>query len=502
MIPQWQFHGGIKLNGRKNLTNNNPITSANLPSQLILPLLQHIGIPTEPVVTLGEQVLKGQIIAHCQSDDCHLQLSAPIHASTSGTVVAIEPRPVPHPSGLKALCIVIETDGNDTWIERQPLSDYTTLVPSALRQHIARSGIVGLGGAGFPSHIKLTPTDINTLIINGAECEPYITCDDRLMREYPQEIITGAQILRHTLGGTRRCIIAVEDNKPEAYAALRQVAPEQIEIIQVPTRYPTGGERQLIKVLTDKEVGRAKIPASVGIIVHNVETTRAVYRAVYEGRPLLSRIVTITGNGVAQPSNLEVLLGTPIRQVLEQCGCNGKVTQLIMGGAMMGMALPHDEIPIVKTTNCLIVSAVNELDSRQPAMPCIRCGACAQVCPINLLPQQLYWYAKAKDFKKIQEYHLFDCIDCGCCAYVCPSHIPLVDYYRYAKAEIRANERERQQAELARRRHEFRTFRLAREKAEKAERHKQAATASDKKATIEAAVAQAKLKKAPNAETS
>jgi len=489
VAQKYVWSGGVKPDGRKNLSCHAPIAPAKIPRYLVLPLLQHIGDPTEPVVTVGEKVLKGQIIADCQINDCHLQMSAPIHASSSGTVVAIEARPVPHPSGLMAPCIVIETDGLDTWIDLPAIADYRSLSPLQLREHIARSGIVGLGGAGFPSHLKLTE-GIETLIINGAECEPYITCDDRLMQEYPHEIVKGVQILRHTLGGAKRCLIAVEDNKPAAYAALQAAAEgKAIEVVSVPTRYPTGGEKQLIHVLTGKELGRAKIPATMGILVHNIETTRAIYRAVQQGRPLVSRVLTITGGGVAQPQNLETLLGTPMQALLEQCGYQTDVEQLIMGGAMMGLSLANDDMPIIKTTNCLIVAKKGELANRAPAMPCIRCGACAEACPIHLLPQQLYWYTRAKYFKKAQEYQLFDCIDCGCCAYVCPSHIPLVDYYRYAKAEIRAKERERQQAERARQRHEFRQARLAREKLEKAARHQQAATlgANEKRAAIEAA---------------
>ena len=491
----WPFHGGLHLEGHKNLSNMMPIVQAKLPKFLVLPLLQHIGDPTEPVVQVGDKVLKGQVIAHSCASDCSLQMSAPIHASSSGTVIAIEPRPIPHPSDLKITCIVIETDGEETWAERHVMPHYTKSSPKLILDHIAKSGIVGLGGAGFPSHIKLRPEGIDTLIINGAECEPYITCDDRLMREYPNEIIEGAHILKHVVGGAKHCIIAVEDNKPEAYQALTAVIQGNIEIVKVPTCYPTGGERQLIQVLTGKEIRRSQLPATMGIIMHNIETTRAIYRAINEGRPLISRVVTVTGTGIEKPQNLEVLLGTPVSAVLDQCGRMTEIDRLIMGGTMMGVALPHEEFPVIKTTNCLIAARSSEIQKRVP-MPCIRCGACAQVCPIQLLPQQLYWYAKAKDFKKVQEYHIFECIDCGCCAYVCPSHLPLVDYYRYAKAEIRATERERKRADQAKQRHEFRTFRLEREKSERLIRHRQAScNEEDKKADIQTMLEQVKMKK-------
>ncbi len=497
MIHLGHFHGGVKLKGNKSLSSESPIVKANLPPFLVLPLLQHIGVPSEPIVQVGDKVLKGQIVAHCQANDCQLKMSVPIHASSSGTVIAIEPHAVPHPSGLKASCIVIETDGQDEWIPYNPIADYTKLSPVMLREHIAWAGIVGLGGAGFPSHIKLKPEgSIDTLIINGAECEPHITCDDRLMREYPHDIILGAQILRHTLGGAKHCVIAVEANKPIAYSALLQAAQGQVEIVKVPTLYPTGGERQLIQVLTNQEVGKAQLPSDFGIVVHNVETTRAVYRAVQEGKPLVSRVVTVTGNGVVKPQNLEVLLGTPMHVIIDQCGRQSEIKKLIMGGSMMGIALPNDQMPVIKTTNCLIVTTANEIETPPPAMPCIRCGSCAQVCPVNLLPQQLYWYIKAKDFQKVKDYHLFDCIECGCCAYVCPSYIPLVDYYRYAKTEIRAYEQERQSADKARQRYEFRTVRLARKQAEKLARRQATTSQQDKQTLIEAAVARVKAKQA------
>lgn len=490
----WPFHGGLRLNGHKTLSSEKPIAEAGVPPILILPLLQHIGDAPEPVVQVGDRVRKGQIIAQCHQGDCSVLMSTPIHASSSGTVIAIEPRPVPHPSGLQAPCIVIETDGQDEWTTLEPLLDYRAYPPATVRHHIAKAGIVGLGGAGFPSHIKLRAT-IDTLIINGAECEPYITCDDRLMREHPQAIINGVEILRHILGGVKHCLIAVEDNKPDSYTSLSAVAPDTITVVKVPTLYPTGGERQLIQILTGREIGRAHLPASAGIIVHNIETTRAVYRAVQQGRPLLSRVVTVTGDGVARPQNLEVLLGTPMHTLLEHCGCQPGIQQLIMGGPMMGFALPHDTLPVVKTTNCLL--ALCTPAKKSVSTPCIRCSACVDVCPAHLLPQQLYWYAKAKQFKRAEAYHLFDCIECGCCAYVCPAYLPLVDYYRYAKAEIRAGEREQQKADVARQRYEFRLFRLEREKVERTARHQQKRTAlqRDQKAVITATLERAKAKK-------
>lgn len=510
----WDFHGGLHLDGHKQLSNHAAITPADIPPYLVLPLLQHYGEPTEAIVTVGEKVLKGQPISRCQGGtDCQRVVSAPIHAPTSGTVIAIESREVPHPSGLTAPCIVIETDGCDTWTTTlQPLANYCEHEPAIVRKHIAQAGLVGLGGAGFPSHLKLKPQGIDTLILNGAECEPYITCDDRLMREQPHDIISGAEILRHVLGGAQRCIIAVEDNKIEAYQALFEASQlvntlhqtkdhcGQIEVVKVPTRYPTGGERQLIRILTGLEIGRAMLPAQRGIVVHNVETARATHRAVIAGRPLISRVITVTGTGVETPRNLEVMLGTPIKHLIAQCGRKPLIRRLVVGGPMMGFTLPHDGMPVIKTTNCLMVSCQEEIQAIAAPSPCIRCGACEATCPVNLLPQQLYWHAKAKDFKRVQAHHLFDCIECGCCAYVCPSHIPLVSYYRYAKAEIRATEQERKQAEIAKQRHEFKLFRIQREKVEKAVKHQQKRLEIEAAAqvAIDAAVERSQAKKPDN----
>jgi electron transport complex protein RnfC len=509
LMNLWDFHGGLHLDGHKQLSNHAAITPADIPPYLVLPLLQHYGEPTEAIVTVGEKVLKGQPISRCQGGtDCQRVVSAPIHAPTSGTVVAIEPREVPHPSGLTAPCIVIETDGEDTWATLHPLTDYSERTPAEVRKRIAQAGIVGLGGAGFPSHLKLKPQGINTLVINGAECEPYITCDDRLMREKPHDIIRGAEVLMHVLGGAQRCIVAVEDNKMEAYQALSEACRLEnslnhsngkrgiIEVVKVPTLYPTGSARHLVRVLTGLEIGRAK-STEHGIVVHNVETVRAVYQAVIEGKPLISRVMTVTGTGVETPRNLEVMLGTPIKNLIDQCGRKPFIRRVAVGGSMMGFTVPHDGMPVIKTTTCLMISTAEEIQAIAAPSPCIRCGVCENACPVNLLPQQLYWHAKAKDFKRVQAHHLFDCIECGCCAYVCPSHIPLVNYYRYAKTEIRATERARQQAEIAKQRHEFKLFRIQREKVEKAVKHQQKRLEIEAAAqvAIDAAVERSQAKK-------
>lgn len=462
------LRGGLRLPGFKALSNAEPIAPVPLPERLVLPLQQHIGRPAEPVVAVGDRVLKGQVIARADG-----YVSAPVHASTSGRVVAIEDRPVPHPSGLMARCLELEPDGEDAWVELTPVADYRSVDPSHLRNLVREAGIVGMGGAGFPTFIKLNPGPgrlVDTLILNGVECEPYITCDDRLMREQPQEVVGGARIIGHALGA-RRCVIAVEDNKPEAYEALRRAASDGIEVELVPTVYPTGGEKQLIQVLTGKEVPSGGLPVEVGVVVQNVATAAALYRAVERGEPLVSRVVTVTGGGVARPRNYRVPLGTPVAHLIEQSEpLPLQARALLVGGPMMGFALHDERAPVVKTTNCILVDP--PLAEAEHPMPCIRCGACAAACPVSLLPQQLYWHARSRSLDKAQDYNLFDCIECGCCAYVCPSHIPLVHYFRFAKTEVWSLERERARADQAKRRHTARVERLEQEKREREERHR------------------------------
>jgi electron transport complex protein RnfC len=487
----WSFPGGLHPPQFKDLSNTTPIVKAPLPQRVVLPLHMHIGAPAIPTVSVGDRVLRGQTIAKPEG-----YVSAPVHASISGHVVAIGPRPIPHPSGLEGDCIVIESDGKDEAIDAsESASDFSSLDPSHLRNLVRQAGIVGLGGAAFPAAVKLNPgpaknsgRPVDTLIINGAECEPYITCDDRLMREQAEEIVAGIRVIMHATG-TTRCLIGIEDNKPEAQAAVNTVLEAQkaghIRVVSTPTIYPEGGEKQLVKVLTGKEVPAGGLPSQVGVICQNVGTTRAIYRAVCLGEPLTSRIVTVTGRGVNTAQNLEVRIGTPIEELIAFCGGYSEhVERLIMGGPMMGFALPTDEIPVVKSTNCVLVATAGEVNTEVgDAMPCIRCGECASVCPVKLLPQQLYWHSKADEFEKTQEYNLFDCIECGCCAHVCPSHIPLVQYYRYAKSEIWQQEKDRRKSDNARQRFEFREDRIAREEAEKAAR------AAAKKKQLEAAKA-------------
>jgi electron transport complex protein RnfC len=517
----YRFHGGLHLADKKELSLQRPLQQANMPERLVLPLQQHIGVQAQALVTVGDKVLKGQIIADSNAPVC-----APIHAPTSGIVMDIGEHIVPHPSGLSALCIVIKPDGEEQWAELPPpIKDFQSADGRLLRQRIRQSGIVGMGGATFPSAIKLNPgKPIKTLIINGAECEPYITCDDRLMRDYAQRVMQGARILQHLLR-SEECLIAIEDNKPEAihrmFKALRE--EENMEVVRVPTLYPSGGEKQLIRILTGHEVPTSGLPAQLGVICHNVATTAAIADAVLEGRPLISRIVTVTGEGIREPANFETPIGMLAGDLIDQAGgyVEPQPQQLILGGPMMGFDLTTDQVPITKGANCLLCPTTEESPPPQPARACIRCGRCADVCPANLLPQQIYWYSRAKDLEQAQDYNLFDCIECGCCSHVCPSHIPLVQYFRYAKAESWAQEQERRESEHAKQRHDFRVSRLERLEAErkarlrkkkedlkrkptpkkKTEGKKESATEDAKQAAIEAAMKRAAEKKAKQQHT-
>jgi electron transport complex protein RnfC len=465
---RFRFHGGIHPPENKSTTRDRPIKPLPIMAQYVLPLHMHIGAPARAVVAVGQRVQKGQVLA--QATDF---ISASIHAPTSGTIVAITEHAIPHPGGLAAMAIILDADGEDSVFEPMPRwPDFTNQTPTELRGRLREAGIVGLGGAVFPTAAKLatgSSAGVHTLVLNGAECEPYITCDDRLMREQPDEIVQGAAIVLHMMGASR-CLIGIEDNKPEAIAALAlaSAADARFETIAVPTRYPAGGEKQLLKVLTNIEVPRGRRATEYGMLCLNVATVVAIYRAVVHGEPMTDRIITVTGAGITQPENFRVPLGTKISDVIAAAGgYTAGTDRLIMGGPMMGFALHQDEVPVVKATNCLLALRPQDRPPEPAPEPCIRCSLCAEACPADLLPQQLYWYARAKQFERTVEYHLFDCIECGVCSAVCPSHLPLVDYYRFAKTEIWAAERDQSKASLARERFEFRVERLARIKAER-----------------------------------
>ncbi|KTG17287.1 MULTISPECIES: electron transport complex subunit RsxC [unclassified Guyparkeria] len=468
------FHGGLDVEPRKAPACDRPIGEMPLVDEYVLPLHMHIGAPAIPVVSVGDHVRRGQLLA--RPDDF---ISAAIHAPTSGVIKAIEPRGLPHPGGLSAQSIVLAADGEDRAADPfPPWPDYEDKSPVEIRSRLREAGIVGLGGAVFPTAVKLAtanPGGVETLVLNGAECEPYISCDDRLMQEAPETIIRGAQMMLHAVGAAR-CLIGIEDNKPRAVEALQAVidrlAAEENEdrfaIKVVPSIYPAGGEKQLIRTLTGIEVPRNRHVTDYQLLCLNVGTVANSWHAVVEGRALTERVVTVTGGGVAEPQNFRVRIGTPMAKVIEAAGGYTEgVDRLLMGGPMMGFALHEDEVPVVKATNCLLAMRPVDRDPAPAPQPCIRCSRCSEACPADLLPQQLYWYARAQQFDRSHDYHLFDCIECGVCSAVCPSHIPLVQYFRHAKTEIWSAEREKAKAEHARRRFEFHNERIERQKAER-----------------------------------
>lgn len=498
----WRFNGGLpSLAEHKNESVNLPIEAAPVPAKLIYPLRQHIGNAATSLVSVGDKVLRGQKIADAQG-----MISAPIHAGSSGTVTHIADHLIPHPSGFSAPSITIETDGLDKAIASKPCADFRQLSVPELISIVREAGIVGLGGAAFPTAIKLDnqskSRNIQTLILNGAECEPYISCDDRLLKERADYVLEGVEILLHIIGA-KQAIIAIEDNVPETFTSIQSAVSKNgnsaISATQIPTIYPTGGEKQLIKTLTGKEVPSGEIPANIGIVSINVGTVYAIQQAVIEGKPLTSRIITVTGEGVNTPHNLEVRIGSPINTLIETCdGYTDNADRLIMGGPMMGFALMNDEIPVVKATNCILVASKHEAITEKQAMPCIRCGLCASACPANLLPQQLYWFSQSEQLEKAEDIHLFDCIECGCCDVVCPSHIPLVQHFRYAKSALKAKNHEKHQSDVARDRFEARADRIARDKAERAERSrikKAALKSKPAKEEIDAAIKRSKAKR-------
>ena len=493
----WPFPGGIHPPGQKTISNSQAIARLPLPDKLVVPLKQHIGANGQLIVEKGQQVLKGQALTKPVAN-----WSVPIHAPTSGTITDICQMPSAHPSALPELCVIIEPDGQDSWCALAPVTTPSQLSHEQLIDIIHDRGIAGMGGAGFPTYIKADSRKaIEYFIVNAVECEPYITADDVLMREHAAGIIAGIEIMQQLLTPTLT-IVGIEDNKPEAIAAMQAAAEynDKIIIQTVPTVYPSGGEKQLIKLLTNKEVPSGGIPADIGVLVQNVGTLFAVHQAVYEGKPLIERVITVTGNTIHNPGNVWALLGTEIKHLLDCQGFSPVPQQrVVMGGPMMGFTLPTVRIGVVKTTNCILAPDHDELAEPGPEKACIRCSACADACPASLLPQQLQWFAKSKEYDKLKEHNLFDCIECGACAYVCPSEIPLVQYYRVAKVEIKEQRAEQVKAERAKERFELRKQRLEREQEARQNRHKRkpaAEKSADEKQKIADALARVKNKPA------
>jgi electron transport complex protein RnfC len=499
----WDFPGGVFPAERKTLSNKTPIQKLSIPGRLYVTVKQHIGVEGHLIVEVGQKVLKGQALTKSMNP-----FAVPIHAPTSGEVTAIDKHVSAHPSGLPELTVQISSDQQDKWTQLIPLTDYQNQPKMQVLSAICDAGISGMGGAGFPTHIKTSPKkDVDFLIINGIECEPYITSDDRLMREHAWQIRQGIDVLCHLIK-PKHVLIGIENNKPEAIEAMQVACRENpnYRICSVPTKYPAGGEKQLIQVLTNREVPAEGLPVDVGVIMHNVGTCFAIADAIFSGKPLIERVVTITGEATEKPGNVWALIGSPVAHLLAHCDYKQAVQNqpnIIMGGPMMGFSMISDLVPVVKTTNCILAPTDNEMAGNNE-QACIRCSACADVCPASLLPQQLFWHSKANELEKAQEYNLFDCIECGACAYVCPSEIPLVHYYRIAKSEIRVAQEDKQKSDKARGRFEKREARLIAEQQARDEKHRLAAesrkqamagSGNNAKDKIAAALARAKAKK-------
>lgn len=467
MLKWSRVKGGVHPDTHKDRSSALTIVQAPLPPRIILPLRQHAGADAIPLVKVGDKVLKGQLIAAPGSE-----VSAPVHASTSGVVVAIEPVKAPHPSGLPANAIVIDCDGEDRWIELDIPEDPFTQAPMDLAEKVARAGIVGMGGAIFPAAVKLKQGarhEIKTVLVNGSECEPYLTTDDRLMRERAEQIVDGARLIQHILRAYR-IVIAIEDNKTEAIAAMRAAAEPfgAIEVEVTPTLYPMGSAKQLIQEITGHEVPAEGRSTSVGVLVHNVGTVYAIQQALRYGRPLISRVVTVAGGCIKNPRNVETIIGAPVQHLIETCGgLREEPAQLLLGGPMMGVALPSTDVPVIKGATGILALQRKEVP-RAAESPCIRCARCVEACPMGLLPLEMAKRAKVDDLDGADEAGLKDCILCGSCAYVCPSHIPLVHYFQYAMGEQDSRNKAARKNDYTKELTAARTARLEKEAAAKA----------------------------------
>jgi len=436
--------GGVHPAENK-LTANKPIEKAGLPKQVTIPIAQHIGAPSKPVVKKKDQVKVGDVIAKSEGF-----VSANIHSSVSGTIAKIDN--ALDPSGFRKPCVIINVEG-DEWnenIDTTPdlIKDFS-LSAQEIRDKVSEAGIVGLGGATFPSHVKLSVPEgkkVDTLIINGVECEPYLTSDHRVMLERTEEMLTGIQLLKNALG-VNRVLIGIENNKPDALEHIQNIVSDKegIEVYPLKVKYPQGGEKQLIKALINREVPSGGLPLDVGVVVHNVGTSLAVYEAVQKNKPLVERVVTVTGKSLKKPSNFMVRIGTPVKDIIEAAGGLPEDTgKVVNGGPMMGKALNSLDIPVVKGTSGILVIPAKEA-KRDKEQNCIRCAKCVSVCPMGLEPYLLKQLAQLEKFEALEKNDVMDCMECGSCAFDCPANIPLLDYIRYGKVNVSQIIRNRKQ---------------------------------------------------------
>lgn len=433
--PMRTFPGGVHPEEAK-WTRDRPIEAAPIPKRVVIPFLQHTGVPSRPVVKRGDRVRAGEVIGEPAG-----RVSVPTHATISGVVVEL--KEYPHPTAnQRVLSCVIESDNRDEWVELSERPNWLELEPAQVVALTLQAGVVGLGGAAFPTHIKLAPPKerpIDTLILNGCECEPYLTCDHRLMIERPEEVLAGARLMARAVG-CARVVVGVEANKPDAAARLERALPSEdgFSVVRLKTKYPQGAEKQLIKAVLGREVRPGGLPMDVGALVQNVGTAVAVYEAVRYSKPLVERVLTVTGPGVRMPKNLRVRIGTPIIDLVAACGGYTKPPRkLILGGPMMGVAQYSDELPVIKGTSGILVLTQEEVDQVREG-PCLRCARCVDACPMRLLPCEIAKLVEHRNLKGAEEYNILDCIECGSCAYICPARIRLVHTIRLGKAELLA----------------------------------------------------------------
>ena len=467
MLNFSKIHGGVHPEQFKGLTAGSPISTPELPQHLYVPLKQHAGSEAIAIVEKGEYVLKGQLIGKANGN-----FSANVHAPSSGIVKAVEPVLAPHPSGLESLSVVIELDGEDQWPQNSRADDPFNIAPEVLAKRVSDGGIVGMGGASFPAAVKLQAArraNLETLLINGGECEPYLTSDDRLMQERAVDIIRGARLIQH-ITSCKQIIIAVEDNKPKAIKALKNAATEwkKVEVVSVPSVYPMGSSKQIVQAVIGKEIPANSRTTEMGVLIHNVATAFAINACLTKSQPLISRIATIAGGAIAVPQNVEALIGTPIAHLIKHCGGYSQTPdRIVLGGPMMGQLMPSDQVPLIKGAGGVLALLKDETP-QDNSSPCIRCGRCVSACPMGLVPLEMAKHSKIHDYDGAQGYGLKDCILCGSCAYVCPSHIPLVHYFQYAKGELSKQSVLDQRREYTKELASSRNARVEKEAAEKA----------------------------------